>query len=582
MAGGSSITSDPDSADWQTQEGIPQHTDQFIQQYFHGREALIEQEKAQRSDYVFRQTLTPLAVEACAILSRIRAEEQRMVWTGYADGNTDGGERANVHAGMIYTLAKEIMETTKSWQIVKKMPKGALLHGHWDAMIDVDWLIDLVLATDGITMQADQALNSSEARVTGLFHFQFCEASPNNVTSIWDENYQAKEPIPVKSAAEKFPAHAVDGFKAWLRDRCTITQPESLKIHEGPDAIWAKFKDCFAILHSMLFYEPVFRASMQRLLRELMADGIRWVDFRMAFVFEYRREGFQEPETTYHEFYRVFGEEVERFQASEEGKRFWGARFIWSTLRSFDTRQVVASMKECISVKKAYPDLIAGFDVVGQEDMGRSLADLTPEFFWFRKQCMEEGVEIPFFFHAGECLGDGDETDQNLFDAILLGSRRIGHGFSLYKHPLLVEMVKQKKILIEVCPISNEILRLTSSIKTHPAPALLSRGVAVALCNDDPAILGHGRNGSTDDFWQALQGWENLGLEGLGSIAADSVRYAAYAPDQTSREWNKDVRDGVFGEGVRAARLREWTSEWNQFCEWVVMEYAADYGSDGD
>lgn len=59
-------------------------------------------------------------------------------------------------------------------------------------------------------------------------------------------------------------------------------------------------------------------------------------------------------------------------------------------------------MKQCIAVKKIYPNLIAGFDVVGQEDMGRPLKDLTPELFWFRKRCFEEGVEIPFFFHAGE------------------------------------------------------------------------------------------------------------------------------------------------------------------------------------
>ena len=48
----------------------------------------------------------------------------------------------------------------------------------------------------------------------------------------------------------------------------------------------------------------------------------------------------------------------------------------------------------------------------------------------------------------------------NLFDAVLLGTRRIGHAFSLHKHPLLVDMVKEKKILVESCPISNEVLRL--------------------------------------------------------------------------------------------------------------------------
>ena len=176
-------------------------------------------------------------------------------------------------------------------------------------------------------------------------------------------------------------------------------------------------------------------------------------------------------------------------------------------------------MKNCIQGKKLYPDVVCGYDLVGPEDDGRTLHDLTPELIWFQEECAREGVEIPFFFHAGECLGDGDETDQNLFDAILFGTRRIGHGFSLYKHPLLIDMVKEKQILVESCPISNEVLRYTASIMSHPLPALLSRGVASSLSNDDPAIMGQGTSGMTHDFWQALQGWDNLGLAGLVSEA---------------------------------------------------------------
>jgi adenosine deaminase CECR1 len=177
-------------------------------------------------------------------------------------------------------------------------------------------------------------------------------------------------------------------------------------------------------------------------------------------------------------------------------------------------------MNQCIEVKKRYPHLIAGYDVVGQEDLGRTLHSLTPELLYFQSACASSGLDIPFFFHAGECLGDGDATDNNLFDAILFGSRRLGHAFSLYKHPLLVDMVKERKILVESCPISNEVLRYTASIMSHPLPALLSRGVKAALSNDDPALLGQGTSGLTHDFWQALQGWENLGLAGLVSRAS--------------------------------------------------------------
>ena len=79
----------------------------------------------------------------------------------------------------------------------------------------------------------------------------------------------------------------------------------------------------------------------------------------------------------------------------------------------------------------------------------------------------------------------------------------------------------------------------------------------------------------TFDFWQALQGWENLGLAGLASLAENSVRYANYE-DCNAKEWSQDTKDGAFGEGVRAERMREWARDFELFCQWVVLEYGAD------
>ena len=383
----------------------------------------------------------------------------------------------------------------------------------------------------------------------------------------------------MSEAAATFPENGREGFVSWLMAILTITPEVSLKSYHGLDAIWDKFASCFEPLNSLESYEPIFRQGIRRLLGDLNADGVRWVDFRSVFAAPYFVQGSETSEADCTAFLRTWSEELDAFCKSEEGKNFWGCRFIWTCLRAWNKKQIVQHMQACITMKIQFPDLISGFDCVGYEPAGRTLANLTPELFWFKKKCVESGVDIPFFFHAGECLGDGDETDHNLFDALLLGTRRIGHAFSLFKHPLLVEMVKTKKVLVECCPISNEVLRLSSSIKSHPLPALLARGVPCCLSNDDPGILGYGTSGVTHDFWQALQGWENLGLEGLGSLAENSVGWACYT-DQSAQEWKKDVSTGKHGQSIRAERMREWSEEWNKFCERIVREYGIEYGGD--
>ena len=569
------MTTAEDDEAWLADEGVPTIDQPFIQKYLDGRDALVAQEKRQRSDHAFREMLSPMAAEASAIISAIRFEEQQTLWNAKFEDNLAKQENFEVYPGMMFSLAKERMEQSKLWKIVKRMPKGALLHCHLEAMGDLDWLLAEALQTEGMCISASACLASSESRSIAPFTFGYVKSlEKKTVTSIWSEDYD-QSPIPIKTAAEAFPG-GTSAFVSWVKSRASITHEEAMQHHMGPNAIWVKFLSCFSILASIQHYEPIFRKFIRSVLRQLHEDGVRWVDIRSVFMIPFMQAGADKFDGDFENMLAVLQEEIDSFVDSKEGKGFWGARLIWTTVRQLDRRRVVEDMKQCIAMKLQFPDLIAGYDLVGQEDMGRPLADLTPELFWFKKRCMEEGVDIPFYFHAGECLGDGDTVDENLFDAVLLGTRRIGHGFSLYKHPLLIDMVKEKKILVESCPVSNEVLRLTSSIMSHPLPALLARGVACALCNDDPAILGQGKSGMTHDFWQALQGWENLGLEGLASLAENSVRWATY-DDCSAKEWVQEIKAGSLGEHMRAQNLRAWEKDFAEFCQWVVLEYGPEH-----
>ncbi|KAL2277625.1 hypothetical protein FJTKL_15305 [Diaporthe vaccinii] len=141
--------------------------------------------------------------------------------------------------------------------------------------------------------------------------------------------------------------------------------------------------------------------------------------------------------------------------------------------------KVASGLAECLRFKKRWPSWIAGFDLVGEEGMGKPLNSFVPELLQFRKDCALAGVgEIPLLFHCGETLESGSEADDNLLDALLLGSRRIGHGFSLARRPYLMERMKKAGVCVELCPISNEVLGLTPRVSGHAMYGILANNVS--------------------------------------------------------------------------------------------------------
>lgn len=69
-------------------------------------------------------------------------------------------------------------------------------------------------------------------------------------------------------------------------------------------------------------------------------------------------------------------------------------------------------------------------------------------------------------------------------------SKRIGHGLNLVQHSYLLDSVKKEDICIEVCPVSNQLLRYVTDIRLHPLKNFLNYGLKVAICPDDPGYFG--------------------------------------------------------------------------------------------
>lgn len=123
-------------------------------------------------------------------------------------------------------------------------------------------------------------------------------------------------------------------------------------------------------------------------------------------------------------------------------------QIIYCTIKIVTPEELEWYTEDCLALKMEFPDLIAGsyhifvialsrslnriisvgFDLVGPEDTTKPIVDYLVPLLRFKDRQKEVGVDIPFIFHAGETLGDGTAADDNLYDAILLGTKRIGHG----------------------------------------------------------------------------------------------------------------------------------------------------------
>jgi len=72
-----------------------------------------------------------------------------------------------------------------------------------------------------------------------------------------------------------------------------------------------------------------------------------------------------------------------------------------------------------------------------------------------------------------------------MYDAVLLGSKRIGHGFALARSKNLIKLVKERDVCLECCPVSNRVLGYVADLRCHPVRGLLAQGVKVSLSPDD-------------------------------------------------------------------------------------------------
>lgn len=374
------------------------------------------QKKQNELDSSYRARATDLEHQADDIIQRLKARDLQKV---YNAANVDQKSVWWQHRfpGDRFLPNSEVIHQTALLEVIHKMPKGASLHIRLDSCLLAQALLDTPKGIDCRFINSDMPLvphNEHE-------NFKKCEIqlslkSPDKVElgDLFSLTYRPRQMMRLVDFLQRLPPAFAIGANAWLKNK-------------------------------LVFQETAYKRYMQLFLEDLLDENIQYAEIRLKF-------------TTSNQLYHEDGtfpinnegitaiviDMVEKFMAEKvcqsprASNCFLGIRVIYCASRSLQPENVKAALDECFKFKQKWPQWIAGFDLIEEEEAnGRPLKDFSPQLLRFRRDCQAKGLNIPFLFHCCDgMLNISERTGGNPMDALLLNSKCIGHGFAPPKRSL--------------------------------------------------------------------------------------------------------------------------------------------------
>ncbi|XP_059259907.1 adenosine deaminase 2 isoform X2 [Mustela nigripes] len=418
--------------------------------------------------------------------------------------------------------AKNLIEKSEVFSILKKMPKGAALHVHDFGILSMNWLVK---------------------NVTYRPHCHFC-ITPKGALKFKFAYPTPPTPMPAECSKwvllEKYRKEMqnVTEFDYGLLRNFTLMTENPEVDYANQNIVWSKFQSIFFTISGLVHYAPVFRDYIFQALEEFYQDNVLYLELRAMLLPVYELNG-----TIHNQEWSVRTYREVAYMFAKKHPGFIGIKLIYSDRRLKNVSFIMKSVQTAMMLRATFPRMVAGFDLVGREDTGHTLYD-------YRKALMIptlQGIKLPYFFHAGETDWQGTSIDRNLLDALILNSTRIGHGFALTKHPAVWADSWKKNIPMEVCPISNQVLKLVSDLRNHPAAVLMATGYPMVISSDDPAVFG--AKGLSYDFYEAFMG--------IGGMAADLRTLKQLAMNS--------IKFSTLLDTEKKAAMKTWEERWTKF-----------------
>ncbi|MBC8162347.1 MAG: adenosine deaminase [Roseiflexaceae bacterium] len=125
--------------------------------------------------------------------------------------------------------------------------------------------------------------------------------------------------------------------------------------------------------------------------------------------------------------------------------------------------------------------------------------------------------------HAGEVVGPA-----SVWGAVdVLGAERIGHGVRSVDDPALLTHLRERGVVLDVCPTSNLRTGAVASLAAHPFRRLFNAGLTLTVNTDDPVFFATTLN----DEYRLLAGSFGFTAEELTTLALNAA-HASFLPDE--------------------------------------------------
>ncbi|GFS03182.1 adenosine deaminase CECR1 [Elysia marginata] len=317
----------------------------------------------------------------------------------------------------------------------------------------------------------------------------------------------------------------------------TLITPDPYNTYKSSNDMWSKFSDYFLTIPGLRSSLETAEMYLEKALEGFYEDGVQYIEMRDGDLFDSNGTDITD------EYMGLVDRMVKEFQKTHPD--FLGIKFILTGYRFFSEHRMQQQVDRVVERMKKFPHLVKGFDMDSHEDINHRIR------FYLKELIKDDKSVLPFFFHSGETAWT-QGADMNLVDAVLLNATRIGHGFAALKHPKVMEAIRKQGIVIEVQPVSNQVLGLVNDMRNHPASHFIANNDRITISSDDFALWG--ALPLSHDFYMAFMGLGSTkdDLRLLKQLAMNSIQFSTMddsekvvAMDKWHRKWTKFIDDVI-------------------------------------